>query len=286
MLLKLSTIQVVAILTLMACEVPLWAQALETVHSIDQSSQSTATASGDESVSASRKLEKSLRERAEAVWKARLEHDCKVIATFLDPKEYVEETLEQKIDICEGDPFRYDKYQIQKVEADENYGWVHVGYAVRVVPYLKEPAQEMEIIEKWRLTDGKWFPVASRIAETCPEPLSKRNATEEKRLRARFDKTWALRQAKDWKGLYELTDPMDRSRVSESDYAESEGLIEYFEHEVDWVQVIGGKGELRVTYTNKLADPNMTKLNRRKINISEKWIQREGEWYRELIRDN
>jgi hypothetical protein len=239
----------------------------------------------DESRSA-RPQEQVLRERAEEAWKARLERDCKTTARFMDPKEYIIETPEKLVQICEEDPFRYEKYRIGKVETDGNFGWIWVDYAVRAAEYVKEPAQEMSIVEKWRLVDGLWYPIASRIEETCPEPRSKRDAAEEQRLRARFDQTWPLRLARDWKALYQLTDPKDRDRVPETQFVESESLIEYFEHEVDWVQVIGDRGELRVTYTNKLADPSMTKMNRRKINISEKWIKRDGEWYRDLLRTN
>lgn len=230
--------------------------------------------------------DKVLRDRAERVWNARVSRDCKTVAKFLDPKEYVSETPEQRLQICEGDPFRYEKYRIDKVEADGNYGWIHIEYSVKVAPYQAEPAVEMSVVEKWRQTDGEWFPVASRIEETCPESPSKRDAAQERRLRERFDRSWTLRMNKDWKALYDMTDPKDRSRVSESDYGESEALIEYFDHEVDWVQAVGDTGEIRVTYTNKLADPNMTKMNPRKINISEKWINRDGEWYRELVRAN
>lgn len=221
---------------------------------------------------------------ANKVWKARADRDCKTVAQYLDPKEYVSESPEDRLKVCEGDPFRYEKYRVGDVEVDGAFGWVQVQYAAKIAPYQAEPAQEIETTEKWRLLDGQWYPVASRIQETCPEPPAQRNAADEKRLRERFESTWKMRLARDWKELYQTTDPNDRSKVSESDYAESEGLISYFEYDLDWVQVIGDVGEVRVTYTNKLADPNMTKMNPRKINISEHWIKRNGEWYRDLLR--
>lgn len=221
---------------------------------------------------------------AHMVWKARADRDCKTVAQYLDPIEYVTETAEERLKMCEEDPFRYEKYRIGPVEVEGRFGWVHVDYAAKFSQFESEAAQEIQTFEKWRFHEGQWYPVAARIQETCPESPSLRDADEEKRLKERFEATWKMKLAKDWKALYQLTDPNDRARVAESAYAESEGLIQYFEYELDWVQVSGDVGEVRVTYTNKLADPNMSKLNPRKINLSEHWIKRNGEWYRDLLR--
>jgi hypothetical protein len=221
---------------------------------------------------------------ANKIWSARADRDCKTVAQYLDPNEYVAETPDERLGICEKDPFRYEKYRIGQVDVEGQYGWVHVEYEAKLAPYKDEPAQEVQAVEKWRLTNRQWYPVAARIYETCPESPSVRNAAEEKRLGERFEATWKLRLARDWKSLYEMTDPADRERVTESAYADSEGLITYYEHELEWVQVIGDVGEVRVTYANKLADPNMAKLSPRKINLSEHWINRNGGWYRDLVR--
>ncbi len=218
------------------------------------------------------------------IWTARVERDCKTVAQYLDPNEYVAETPEERIEICEKDPFRYTKYQFGEVEVEGQFGWVHVDYETKLAPYQAEPAQEVQAIEKWRITNRQWYPVAARIYETCPESPSVRNAAEEKLLKERFETTWKMRLAKDWKSLYEMTDPKDRVKVSESAYAESEGLIEFYEHELEWAQVMGDVGEVRVTYNHRLADPNLSKLAPRKINLSEHWIKRNGEWYRDLLR--
>lgn len=244
------------------------------------SSQTDKSREGDAS------SESQLTVLANKIWKARVDRDCTTVAQHLDPTEYVSETPKERLEICEKDPFRYEKFRIGKVEVEGQFGWVHVQYDSKFAPYQAEPAQEVQTVEKWRHLNGQWYPVAARIYETCPESPSSRNAAEEKRLRERFEATWKHRLARDWKSLYELADPKDRESVPESNYAESESLIEYYEHVLEWVQVIGDKGEIRVTYANKLADPNMSKLKPRKINLSEHWILRNGEWYRDLLRTN
>ncbi len=225
-----------------------------------------------------------LQATAEAVWKARANRDCQTIAKYLDPNEFAALTQDERVEECEKDPFRYEKYRITNVEVEGRYGWSHVEYSAKFAPYSAEPAQEIQTVEKWRLINDQWYPVPSRLEETCPESPSVRDAAEEARLKERFEKTWTLRLARDWKALYEMTDPKDHGNVSESTYADSEAMIEYFAHELDWVEVRGDVGEIRVTYDNKLNDPSMSKMRGRKINMSEHWIKRNGEWYRDLLR--
>lgn len=227
-----------------------------------------------------------LRATAERVWTARRDRDCATVAKYLDPKEYANLNDEDRLAVCDGDPFRYQRFSISKVEVEGGFGWVHLNYATKLVAFDKEDPQEVDTIEKWRLVDQQWYPVASRIQETCPETPSIRNSAKEASLKARFEETWPLRVSQNWNALYEMVDPKDKGRVSQSDFVEAEGLIHYFAYELDWVQVIGEVGEVRVTYDNKLADPNMTRFPARKINLSEHYVLRNGVWYRDLVRAN
>lgn len=244
---------------------------------VDRSGQQTKTTSND--------ARRELQETAEKVWKARVARDCETIAKYYDPNEYAANTQDERLEICQKDPFRYQSYRIGKVEAEIPYGWIYVHYDAKFAPYEAEPAESVDTVEKWKRIRDVWYPVPARIVETCPESPSQRNAAEEAKLRKRFERTWELRLARDWKSLYEMTDPEDRQHVSESQYAESEGLIQYFGHDLEWVEVMGDLGQIRVTYDNKLNDPNMSKMRGRKINLAEHWIKRNGEWYRDLLRN-
>lgn len=260
-----------------ACKAP------QAKQSADGSKTGSQIASADRSTSPTKE---SLEATAERIWTARKTRDCKTVAAYLDPVEYDKLTDKERFDVCDGDPFRYDRFKITKVEVEGHYGWVHVAYATRMIPFEKEAAQEVDTFEKWRFVDGQWYPVASRIQETCPESPGLRNAAREVDLKKRFEETWALRLSQDWNGLYEFVDPNDRDRVHQSDFVEAEGLIHYFDYELDWVQVMGDVGEVRVTYNNKLADPSLTRFPARKINLSEHYVLRNGVWYRDLVRAN
>ncbi len=63
-----------------------------------------------------------------------------------------------------------------------------------------------------------------------------------------------------------------------------EELFDYLSHRLDWIEVIGNQGRIRVTYHHKLTDKSMEKLPARDATFIEAWVKSEDEWYLDLKR--
>lgn len=226
-----------------------------------------------------------LRQRADRLWSAKEAQDWATVFQFQDPAEHDQSAKDEFIRWCvEEEPFRILSYEIDDVDVDGNLGWVDVRYRTSLNKFPDIPARDAETWQKWRRIDGMWYPVPTRELASCPEAPSKRDASAEARLRTRFLESWTARQGRDWPRLYALTDPADREDVPEDEYAQVEGLFEYLAHEVDWVEVVGQRGRIRVSYEHKVTDTSLSKLPAMTATMIETWIQRDNEWYRDLKR--
>ena len=102
-------------------------------------------------------------------------------------------------------------------------------------------------------------------------------------LAARFGQAWQARRARDWDGLYALTDPRDREQVPQEQLSAYKwDATQYLSSEVEWVEAVGDRGRVRVRYTVKPNDPNMTKAPAGPSERIEKWVKYEDEWYLDL----
>lgn len=180
------------------------------------------------------------------------------------------------------EPFQIISFHIGTVEADGDVGWTEVHYRTLLRRFPDIAARDATQWQKWRVVQGQWYPVPQRELEAYPAPPAKRDADEETRLRTRFEESWDARRRRDWRRLYELCDPRDRSAVSRESFAESESLFEYRSHRVDWVEVISGRGRVRVLYDHKIMDASLTKLPARSMYVVERWVKVDNEWYRDL----
>jgi len=248
-------------------------------------SQSSSTPKG---TSRNASGQRALVQRADKLWAARKARDCKAIFHLEVPPKSQEIKEADYVTWCENeDAFRVVQYTIGKdAEVDQNLGWVRVqsktAFTAVPSPELAHADSETETVEKWYIVDGQWYPVPKGLWNTVPEPPSQRNALEEERLQARFAESWAALQAKDWQRLYQLVDPPDR--IAESAFVSNAGATIYLEHRLIWVEVLGERGTVRVTYKHKPGDPSMTKVRPEEKTVSEFWVNREGEWYRDLKR--
>jgi hypothetical protein len=165
---------------------------------------------------------------------------------------------------------------------NEDWGWVRVIAKTVYTGIPDAQVEGTETWEKWRRVHGRWYPVPKREGNTVPEAPSLRNAGEEERLRARFAQAWTALQSKDRHRLYELIDPRDREGIIEEKFLAGEGAIQYLGHKLHWVEVIGDRGRIHVSYEHKLADPSLTKLPAQEVAVTDYWIARDGEWFRDL----
>lgn len=224
-----------------------------------------------------------LRGRADRLWSAKTAEDWATAYLFLEPPERQKASQEEFVNWCVNEePFRVLSYDVQDVRVAGDVGWVNVHYRASLNKFPDAPARDAQTWEKWRRIDEMWYPVPVDELSVYPESPAKRDAAEESRLRGRFLESWAARQARAWPRLYKLTDPADRADVPEEEYAEVEGLFEYIAHEIHWVEVLGRRGRIRVSYEHRVTDPSLSKLPVMSASVIETWIRRDNEWYRDL----
>jgi len=226
----------------------------------------------------------SLRKRAEQLWEARRARDCRAAFLFENPSQLQGMDEEAYVAWCENeDPFRVSEYMVKQVEVNkDDWGWVLVTAKTSYTRIPDAQVAGIETWEKWHRVHDQWYPVPKHAWWTMPEAPAQRNAREEERLRARFEEAWTTLQSKDWHHLYEMVDPRDREDNKEESFVASLGKIQYLSHKVHWVEVIADRGKVHVTYEHKLTDPSLTKLPAQELAVTDHWIARDGQWYRDL----
>jgi len=218
-------------------------------------------------------------------WNARIAQDWTTLYEFAEPDLRTQVSLAQFEQWSRtNEPFDVRSFQMDHVEVQGDRGWAQVRYAAGLTRFPDAPIREVDHWQKWRLVQGEWYPVPPRELGAYPAAPSLRNASEEAKLLERFEESWLARSRRDWKALYRFGDPDDLSRVSEQQFIAAESLIEHIDHVVDWVEVLGDSGRVRVGYRHRLSDPNLTKLTPTTLYVIEPWIRRDNEWYRDLDR--
>ena len=230
--------------------------------------------------SANRSEAKVVRARAQAWWEAKRDEDWQRAFEYVHPAQRADATVEQYIAWCEKEePFRVHSFSLGQVLVDGDYAWVEVDSNKSIRKFPKFPPREGVHWERWRRVDGAWYPLPAAMLETCPTSPALRNADEEARLAKRFEAAWIARKDRDWKTLYDLGDPNDREAIPYDQFERAYELLTYLDSEVHWVEVVGQRGTVRVTYRHKLNDPNLTKLPVDTTTMNEDWILVDGEWY-------
>jgi len=228
---------------------------------------------------------KLIQQRAEKFWDAKTKEDWDTVFLFEDPNTSREWKKEDFAAWSEkNDPFKILKYEFGQIQSDGEMGWVEVKYNSLVRRFQNVPPRDATLWQKWRKVNGEWYPVPLRELVAYPEPPARRDLGEESRLRERFMLSWKLRQAKDWKGLFELVDPSDRPRMPEEAWLDMHSLLEYLSYDVKWVEAIGQLGRVHVVYKRKVTDPSLSKLPVETAVETEEWIMVNNEWYRDLAR--
>ncbi|MBK8914884.1 MAG: hypothetical protein IPM64_09860 [Phycisphaerales bacterium] len=222
--------------------------------------------------------------RARALWDARTRKDWKAAWDFVQPRVAAQSTVEQYIEWCEkSEPFIYESYALHGVDVDGDYGWANLTYSTRIRQFPTHPVREAEQWQKWYAIDGRWYPVVEpRERDACPEPPALRNLAAEPRLRERFAQASKLRAAKDWSALLKMVDPGDLDGVDEATFVREQEKLTITSERVVWVQAIRDRGTVFVVYTAKLNDPSMQNLPETQQPMLERWILRDGEWFRDL----
>lgn len=226
-----------------------------------------------------------LRERAVALWEAKVAEDWSAVFYLQDPQSRAKWDKDEFVAwSMENDPFKIQSFDLGDVQADGDMGWVDVQYNTLIRRFETLPPRDASLWQKWRRVAGMWHPVPLRELVSYPEPPSRRNAIEEGQLRTRFMQAWRARKAGDYHALYQFCDPYDHPKMPEEAYVDMQELLEYRTCDVRWVEVVGALGRVQVVYTRKVTDPSMTKLPVETVVQTEDWIKVNGEWYQDLSR--
>ncbi len=229
--------------------------------------------------------ESKLRSRAEQLWQAKASENWVAAFEYFEPATRATLNRDEFVKWSqENEPFRIQKFSIANVETREETGWVGLTYTSTIRRFPGLQPHESVMWQKWRKTDGEWYPVPSDELVSYPESPALRNAGDEERLESRFVESWPHRKASDWAALYEYSEPADRAQVTLDMFIEGEGLFQFLDYRVHWVEAIEGLGRVCVTYRHRLTDKSLEKLSPKDLTIIEKWIKSDGEWYRDLIR--
>lgn len=213
---------------------------------------------------------------AERLWRAKLDHDWVTVARMQSPTGTVDEAAVKPSELL------VVKYKLGDAWRQKDRGWVNVDFTTRMARFPDIPPRSVRIWQKWRLKNEQWRPVPPDELDDYPVVPLLRDRVQEAALQERFDVSWNARLHKNWEALYQMTDPRDRADVPFEEFLKGEHLIDYLSHKVEWIEVIGDRGRVRVQYHHRLADPSLTKLPPATIAVTELWVRRDDVWYRDL----
>ncbi|MCG3127529.1 MAG: hypothetical protein CHACPFDD_02391 [Phycisphaerae bacterium] len=226
-----------------------------------------------------------LLQRTKTLWDARVADDCKRIFLFEDPVRQAASNVDK---FCAWhnaeEPFVIKSYTADTPLIEGDMGWVQIRYSstMRRIPNL--PPRDATTWQRWHWRETDWFPVPRDQLDSYPESPRVRDAEQEQRLAARFDKLKELRFARNWTAAYEFVDPRDREGMKIDDYAREADRLNFTRLDRRWVEVRGQYGRVMALFGIKLNDPSLGDLPPREAYSVEMWTLIDGEWYLDLKR--
>lgn len=223
-----------------------------------------------------------LLERAMTLWNARVVEDWETEYDFLPAEEINNKTLEAFVALRqEKGPFRYVSAQVGEAAVDENIGWVEVKYAAQPKPYPTVPPQSIQMWDIWHRRDGQWYPMARGQRGLFPKlPPHHRPAEEESILSARAQEFLKAREHKDWEQVYQFLKPKYRDHVPVEQFVSREMPFTYLGHHLEWAEVIGEQGRVKVALTYQVRDSTASTSLPRETIVIDDWVKVDGQWYR------
>ncbi len=237
------------------------------------------------SLGADQDASQSLTERAQTFWDARVKGDWGAVYSFLSAEEKARFSKEEFVNYRkEQGPFRFHSAKIEDVAQTDDLGWVKVEYSIQSAVFADLPAENVQKWDIWQKRDGQWYPILKKAyRKSVPQlPPKMRSAQEEASLAQRANELWKAKEKEDWVLIYRYLEPSFRENVPSEEFQKSKALSSYLSHSLEWVEVIGDQGRVKVTYTHKLNDPTLTKSEPEADEMIEEWIRVDGEWFRRM----
>jgi hypothetical protein len=225
-----------------------------------------------------------LQSRAARFWHARVQDDWRTVYDLMPPED---RSMAGDRDAFatyqrEKGPIRYSSASIEDVVADKNLGWVRVKFSSRPRLYAKLEPSLVDTWQVWQKRDD-WRPVARTLLGQFPtRPPKTRPGNEETALAARIDEEWKALQANDWARIYDLLDAASRVATPRDTFLARKARYVYLKHTIEWTEVTEDRGRAKVTFTRKLNDPMLYKLDPEDATAFENWSRVDGQWFRRL----
>jgi hypothetical protein len=229
-----------------------------------------------------------LRERAQAFWDARVREDWAVLYQYLPTSGKSQEGLDEFITFSKKNTaFKYLSFELKETETAGDLGWVKLVCMAQPKGVSNVPPRKTETWQLWEMKDGNWVPVPTKqLAEAPSRPPSMRPAAEEAELTKRVNEFWEAKEKEQWGLIYEYCDPEFRKAVSQEEFLQKKAQYYYVAHSVDWTEVTGDKGKVKVTYLIRPTDPYLSKVEPADDTFIEDWIKIEGVWYRLIPKES
>jgi hypothetical protein len=230
----------------------------------------------------------SLTERAHIFWNARVKGDWDSVYNLLAAEDKAHFTSEEFVaHRKEKGPFRFLSAKLEDVAVAGDLGWVKVDYTIQSAVFPDVPARDVQGWDIWQQRDGQWYPILKKAQrKRLPQlPPHMRPAEEEALLAQRANELWSAKEKEDWTLIYPYLEPAFRDKVSEEEFQKSNALSAYLSHTLEWVEVIGDRGRVKVVYTHTPNAPALTKLEPEPDVMIEQWVKVDGQWYRRMQAD-
>ncbi len=223
-----------------------------------------------------------LKERVKAFWDAQVKDDWSTLYDFLrDPGKETDGKEAFAAKQKDKNPLTFLSYSIGRVETDGDVGWVEMEYIAGARKFPKAPPRQVMVWQVWQKREQNWYPLPrERLGEVPKMPPSLRPAEEEAALTGRVDEFWDAKEKGRWDIVYEYCDPTFKGRMPAQEFLQRKALRSYLSHSIDWAEVSGDQGKVKITYSYKATDPSLAKLDPEEDSLVEEWVKAGGVWYR------
>jgi hypothetical protein len=226
----------------------------------------------------------SLGEAAGALWEARVSEDWETVYDLVPDDQRAKSSRDQFVSFRrEKGPFQYLSAEVEEVYVSGDIGWVAVKFSARPKAYPQLPPTRVESWDTWQIRDGRWQALSKDESDQLPRlPPARRSTAEERRLAGRASEFWHAKERQDWALIHEYLQPDYQAKVPLKEFLERKAMFAYLDHRLDWTEVIGNKGRVRIVYTHKLNDPSVSKMEPEESAKIEAWIKVGGQWHRRM----
>ena len=222
--------------------------------------------------------------RATRFWEARVQDDWKVVFELTPPEEQAAmgnrdtwAAYQQQ-----AGPIRYHRARVYEAFVQKDLGWVRVEFASSPRLYAKLPPTDVTTWQVWQKRDD-WRPVPRQVSDQFPtRPPQARPAEEEATLAKRVDELWNAQAAGDYGRMYDFLEPAYRAATPREEFLARKARYLYSGHTIQWTEVTGDKGRVKIAFTRKLNDPTLYKLDPEQSTTFENWLKIDGQWFRSM----